>query len=220
MIMSKKIEQYKELLQVLPRTNIKNSREYKKKALVMKQEIQEKRDEVIKEIKKRYLEIIINDENKEISILKEYLDNSEKKLLFLNQYNDPYEKTGLNEILYDLRKFYQNDLSKVNNDIKLILEKFGVVSINFTEKDFNYGKDVEMYMKEFLATEDKDSDKLHEVFDKIYWKCPDLFEYINICFRHLYSKNKKAFEKYCESQVKGINLNEEEDHYKNRYSNY
>ena len=40
MIMSKKIEQYKELLQVLPRTNVKNSREYKKKALVMKQEMQ------------------------------------------------------------------------------------------------------------------------------------------------------------------------------------
>ena len=54
MIVSKKIEQYKELLQVLPRTNVKNSREYKKRALVMKQEMQEKRDLVLKEIKKRF----------------------------------------------------------------------------------------------------------------------------------------------------------------------
>ena len=53
MIMSKKIEQYKELLSVLPRTNIKNSREYRKKALVMKQEIQEQRDKVVKEIVKK-----------------------------------------------------------------------------------------------------------------------------------------------------------------------
>ena len=220
MKMSKKIEQYKELLQVLPRTNIKNSREYKKKALVMKQEIQEQRDKVVKEIKKRYLGIIVTDENKEISILKEYIDNSEKKLLFLNPYNDPYEKTGLNEILYDLKKFYQNDLSKVNNDIKLVLEKFGLVSVNLTEKDFNYGNEVETYMREFLQVEDKDSDKLHEVFDKLYWKCPDLFEYINVCLRHLYSKNKKHFEEYCSNQVKGLEIDKEEEHYKSIYSDY
>ena len=72
MKMSKKIDKYKELLKVLPRTNIKNSREYKKKALVMKQEIQEKKKKVIKEIKKRYLGIIVSEENKEINILKDY----------------------------------------------------------------------------------------------------------------------------------------------------
>ena len=102
MIMSKKIDQYKELLQVLPRTNVKNSREYKKKALVMKQEMQEKREAVLKEIKKRYLGIVINDENHEIETLKGYLTKSERNLLFLNPYNDSYEKTNLNEILYDL----------------------------------------------------------------------------------------------------------------------
>ena len=220
MIMSKKIEQYKELLQVLPRTNIKNSREYKKKALVMKQEIQEQRDLVIKEIKRRYLGLIISEDNKEISILKDYLDNTYRNLIFLNPYNDSYEKTDLNEILYDLRKFYQNDLSKVNNDIKLALEKFGVVSVNLTEKDFNYGKEVETYMNEFFSIEDKNSEKLHEVFDKLYWQCPDLFEYICICLRHLYSSNKKAFDNYCSNQVKGMSVVEEEDHYKNMYANY
>ena len=211
--MSKKIEQYKELLQVLPRTNIKNSREYKKKALVMKQEMQEQKELVLKEIKKRYLSIII-DENHEIETLKEHLNKSERNLLFLNPYNDSYEKTYLNEVLYDLKKFYKNDLSKVNNDIKVAIDKFNVVSVNLTEKDFRYGKEVETYMNVFFQLEDKNSDSIKEVFDKLYWKCPNLFEYINLCLRHLYSKNKKKFEKYCSDQVKEVDLKNEEDHYK------
>ena len=220
MIMSKKIDQYKELLQVLPRTNVKNSREYKKKALVMKQEMQEKKEAVLKEIKKRYLGIIVTDENHEIETLKEYLTKSERNLLFLNPYNDSYEKTNLNEVLYDLRKFYQNDLTKVNNDIKIALDYFSTVGVNLTEKDFNYGIDVETYMKVFFQYEDKNSDKIHEVFDKLYWKCPNLIEYINICLRHLYTKNKKAFEEYCSNQVKEITLEKEEEHYKYMYADY
>ena len=220
MKMSKKIDQYKELLQVLPRTNIKNSREYKKKALVMKQEIQEKKEKDIKEIKKRYLGIIVSEENQEINILKDYLDSSERNLLYLNKYNTAYEKMNLSEVLYDLRKFYQNDLSKVNNDIKLALEKFNLVSVNLKEKDFNYGEEVETYMKAFFQEEDKNSEKIHEVFDKLYWKCPDLFEYINVCLRHLYSKNKKEFENYCSNQVKGLELNQEEERYKSMYASY
>lgn len=220
MIMSKKIEQYKELLQVLPRTNIKNSREYRKKALVMKQEIQEKKEKVIKEIKKRYLGIIVSDENQEINILKDYLDNSSRNLIYLNKYNEPCEKMSLSEVLYDLRKFYKNDLSKVNNDIKLALEKFSLASINLTEKDFNYGEEVATYMRVFFTENDVNSKNLEEVFDKIYWKCPDLFEYISICFRHLYNVNKKTFEKYCSNQVKGLDIEKEEERYRNMYASY
>lgn len=219
MIVSKKIEQYKELLQVLPRTNVKNSREYKKRALVMKQEMQEKKDLVLKEIKKRYLGITIDD-NPEIETLKEHLNNDERNLTYLDPYNDSYEKINIDEILYDLSKFYKNDLNKVNNDIKVALEMFNLVSVNLTEKDFQYGKEVEEYMKEFFLLKDNNTENINEIFDKLYWKCPDIFEYINICFRYLYSKNKKAFEKYCSDQVKDITLKEVEDHYKLIYSKY
>ncbi len=219
MIMSKKIEQYKELLEVLPRTNVKNSREYKKKALVMKQEMQEQREKALKEIKKRYLGIIVEG-NSEIELLNDYLNKSEKKLVFLNQYNDSYEKTGLNEVLNDLRKFYKNDLFQVNNDIRISLEIFNTALVTLTEKDFNYGKEVETYMTEFFKLNNKNLEKLQETFDNLYWKCPNLFEYINICLRHLYSKNKKAFEKYCSNQIKGTDLSKEEEHYKYIYSKY
>jgi hypothetical protein len=217
--MSKKIEQYKELLQVLPRTNVKNSREYKKKALIMKQEMQEQREKALKEIKKRYLGIVVDGSN-EIDILKEYLNKSEEKLSFLNQYNDSYEKIGLNEVLYDLRKFYKNDLFQVNNDIRISIEIFNTALVTLTEKDFKYGKEVETYMREFYKLDNKNLEKLQETFDHLYWKCPNLFEYINICLRHLYTKNKKAFEKYCSNQIKGTDLSKEEEHYKYIYSKY
>lgn len=218
--MSKKIDQYKELLEVLPRTNVKNSRDYRKKALVMKQEIQNDRDAVLREIKKRYSKIVIEKDDNDIDKLKDQLVDVERNIQFLNIYNDSYEKTGLSEILYDLSKFYENDLLKVNNDIQMALDEFKTVGVELTAEDFTYGNEVESYMKEFFKEKDIDSPKIHEAFDKLYWKSPNLFEYINLCLRHLYTDNQKSFETYCSNQVKELELEKEEERYKNIYSNY
>ena len=204
--MNKRIDHYKELLQILPRNNVKNSREYMKKAVLMKEAVEAYKKELVNSIKKRYTSIVITAENEELKSLGNYLEDIKSKLYLLGK-NDSYEKSSLDETLYNLKKFYNDDLVNVNKNIDTALTKFMVVGVNLTEKDFNYGTEVEEYMKVFFQEKNPESNNLKETFDKIYWKCPNLIEKIYLNFRYLFFKNKKIFEKYYDKKIKEANLN-------------
>ena len=60
--MNKTIEHYKELLNLLPRNNVKNSRIYMKKAKIMRQTAIEFKRELVQDIKKRYTSVVITKE--------------------------------------------------------------------------------------------------------------------------------------------------------------
>jgi len=220
---NKRIEHYKELLQVLPRNNVKNSREYMKKALIMKKAAVEYKKLLLDEIKRRYYEIIVTGNNEEIKVLEGHLEDMKKNLYLLNPYNDSYEKSGLNKSLYELKKFYNNDLTKVNQDIRIILEEFRTAGITLTAEDFNYGEEVKEYMRMFFIENNPDSTNLKTLFDKLYWKCPDLIQHIYLNFRYLYSSNKKILDKYYEKKLSELNISSKEkyiEEYKNCLRNY
>ena len=221
--MNKTIEHYKELLNLLPRNNVKNSRIYMKKAKIMRQTAIEFKRELVQDIKKRYTSVVITKENEEIDKLKTSLGDIKSNLYLLNKYNDSYEKSSLDEVLYDLKKYYNNDLIKVNNDIKKCLEIFREAGINLTYKDFNYGLEVNAYMDIFFKENNPESSLLKEEFDKLYWKCPDLINYINLNFRGLYFANKKKFESFYDNKLKELNITNKDEYlsnYKNKLSNY
>ncbi len=188
--MNKRLEHYKELLQVLPRNNVKNAKAYLDKANLMRDAAIEYKKELLNNIKKRYKHIIITGDNEEVKSLESYLEGMKNNLYLLNTYNDSFEKSGLNEVLYDLRKFYKNDLTEVNNDILQALQKFQMVGITLSSKDFNYGEEVTEYMRMFFIESNPDSNNLKATFDKLYWKSPNLIENIYGNFRHLYFDNK------------------------------
>ena len=71
--MNKRIENYKELLEVLPRNNIKNAKAYVKKALLMKQAALEYKKELLNVIHNRYYSLLIKDENEDITLEKAFL---------------------------------------------------------------------------------------------------------------------------------------------------
>ena len=206
--MNKRLEHYKELLQILPRNNIKNSKSYKEKATIMQEIAEEYKTVILKEIKKRYKDLVVTKENEQIKIIEKHLEDIRSKLYLLDD-NDSYEKSGLDVSLYDLRKFYENDLVEVNEDIEIVLKQFNLVGIAPTKEDFNYGSEVQEYMTLFLKENDPNSSKLKEEFDKLYWKCPNLIENIYLNFRHLYFKNKKLFDKYYEEKRKDFKYDEE-----------
>lgn len=207
-MMNKRIEHYQELLNVLPRNNIKNKKEYLKKAIFMKKVAQEYKNQLLKDIQKRYSKIVVKRDTSEIENLNNYLEDVRKNLYLLNKYNDSYEKSNLNEVLYDIKKYYKSDLEKVNQDIDNALRKFSLVGISLKESDFNYGKEVRDYMKIFLQNSDNNV-VLKEEFDRLYWKNPDIIDNINLNFRYLYFKNKKKFEKYYDTRLKELNIKDE-----------
>lgn len=221
--MNKRLDHYKELLQVLPRNNVKNSKSYLEKATIMQNAAIEYKKELIKEISKRYKNIIITDENEEVKSLENYLEGMKNNLYLLNEYNDSFEKSGLNEVLYDLRKFYKNDLTKVNNDILSALQKFQMVGITLSSRDFNYGEEVSEYMRMFFIESNPESNNLKATFDKLYWKSPNLIENIYVNFRHLYFDNRKTFEKFYENKLAELNVTNVEKflmEYENSYRKY
>lgn len=203
--MNKRIENYKELLEVLPRNNIKNAKAYVKKALLMKQAALEYKKELLKVIHNRYYSLLIKDENEQIKIKESYLKDIKDKLYLLND-NDSYEKSSLDKMLYDLKKFYKDDLVKANQNIEKTLNKFEVVGVKLESKDFNYKEEVNEYMTLFIKEKNVDSVNLKELFDKLYWKCPNILENIYLNFRHLYFKNQKTFDKYYNNKLKEANL--------------
>lgn len=217
--MNKRLEQYKELLQVLPRNNVKNSRVYLKKATLMKQAATIYKDELLKDIKRRYQSIVIEQDNEEIKLLENYLEDMKKNLYLLSDFNDSYEKSNLNVTLYDLKKFYKNDLTKVNQDIQVSIEKFLLVGVKLGPSDFTYGEEVEEYMKLFFQEENPDSENLKASFDKLYWKSPELIEHIYLNFRYLYFSYKKKFEKYYANKLKDVQITDK-DKYLKEYQNY
>ncbi len=221
--MNKTLEHYKELLQVLPRNNVKNSRVYMKKALLMKQTAVEFKRELLNDIKKRYKNIVITKDNEEVFMLEKHLEDIKSNLYLLNDNNDSYEKSKLNEVLYDLKNYYDNDLIKVNNDIKKSLDIFKEVGIVLTANDFDYGLETKSYMEVFFKDSNPESSLLKEEFDKLYWKCPDLINYICLNFKHLYFSNIKKFESYYTNRLKELKITNKEEYlnnYKSELSKY
>ncbi len=221
--MNKKIDSFKELLNVLPRNNVKNSRVYFQKATLMKEEAERFRKSLLREINTRYKELVLYNDNEDLKVLKNYLEDIKNKLYLLNDYNDSYEKSGLDVSLYKLKKFYKNDLLKVNQNIKTIVDKFSLVGVGLTSDEFTYGKEVNEYMRTFLSTSDINSTELKNSFDKLYWKESDIIEYIYLNFRYLYFKYKANFDKYYANKLVEYSITDKKkylDDYQNSLWNY
>jgi len=207
--MKNKIDQYKELLSVLPRNNIKNSRMFVRRAEEIKNEIRLYKNSIVTEIKRRYDKYLAVPMNDSINNLENNINDIKSNLYLLNDINTSYEKSGLDKILYDLGKFYNTDLEKVNEDILLTIDKFKLVGVILKKEDFDYGNYVSKYMSVFFDQIDNlKSSVLKETFDEIYWKCPDIIHYIKVNFRHLYFKNIKVFDKYYENRLNDLNIND------------
>lgn len=206
--LKQKITVQKEVLEALPRNNKKNEKIYINKVVDLLNETKNNKEIVISEIKKRkkryeslQLEPRINELNKKINLLK-------VKLSIVNPYSSSYEKSGLDKILYELNHFYENDLNKINKDIKKAINIFNTIGINLNEQDFKYSYYCNKYMEKFLNNEEN----LKENFEKIYWNCPEIIVHITLNFKCLYYKNQKKFDIFYQNeQEKYKNVKEEYD---------
>ena len=194
--LNKGIEVSKNLLETLPKNNIKNKEKYKQALIETKNKYDEYINILLKEINKRKNKYsnVIKDESIEIQKLE--LDKIKEKLYLLNNYNSAYEKFGFDKILYEIDHFYKEDLNQANLNIFECIKLFNNVGIKLSEKDFNYSKHSKEYIKVLL----EDEEKINECFEQIYWQCPDLFKHIELNFKNLYYKNQIIFEKYIQKE--------------------
>lgn len=195
------VETAKEVLSSMPINNAKNLALYLNKVKELKDEYSTYRDEVFKEIKKRSGKYLSYKPSDRLELVrKELLDY--KDIGLFNPINTPFEKMGFDTLLYSLTHYYKNDLTSVNNDIKEALEKFELVGVTLTEKDFVYSNYARKYIKELLR--DDSNDRMKDVFEDLHWKCPDVISHIETSFRILFDKHIKSFENYLNERKKEI----------------
>ena len=199
--MKEKLEQqyadFKNVLDVLP-TNNKFNR-------------QKKLDYILEETKKNseLIENIKQEINRRLSVFENLqvnpnIDELEKKLEQCsiinewNQYNTPYEKMHLDYYLYQLHRYYKEDLTSVNTCINKIIESFNKVGITLTKEDFDFNNYISEYIDKILKKESPEI--LKTSFEETYWKFPEIIKTIEINFKSIYLRNEKKIIKYYEDR--------------------
>ena len=207
----------KEVLSILPKNNKKNLTVYKEKCAEIKNTYVNYETKIISEIKRRYLKLKTVEQDPKIAKLTSKLASIEK-INVINSNITSFEKMGLEELLYVLRRFYKNNLQSVDESIMECLKKFREVGINLTAEDFNYSFYAKEYIGALLSAEAAGNIKSNETkdtFEKIYWKCPDIILHIELNFRSLYLKYEKEIDKYFINRereiLKGLYFNNQKE---------
>jgi len=195
--LNKHYDEFKEVLDILP-TNVKTN--IKKKLDYIEEEI--KSDDERFRIVKNEIESRVNKlDSLVISNNIEILRTALEKCNIVNEwnnYNTSYEKMHLDYYLYQLHRYYKDDLVTVNACIKRIVDSFKKVEINIVKEDFDFNSSASIYMDKILnnATDEE----LKNCFEEIYWKDSDLIKTIEINFKSIYLKYEKKIDKYYENR--------------------
>ena len=201
-----------EVLNALPRNNKKNEKIYITKLMEVLDKYKEIKKITESEIIKRKNRYESLEKNTKIDALTTKINSIKQLLPLINPYGSSYEKSNLDKVLYELGHFYENDLEKVNENIKKTIQIFETVGVLLDIDDFNYSFYSKKYMTKFLENK---TQELKQYFEELYWKCPDIITHITLNFKYLYYQNKKKFDLYYNTKkFELINLKEE---YENLY---
>ena len=105
---------------------------------------------------------------------------------------------GFDELVYRLSNYYVFNFDSVDKIINEFIDKFELVGIKLTERDFNYTYYVNKYMKVFLNVREnkENNESLNKIFEEIYWVNPDIISHIELNFRKLIRDNGRRFDDY------------------------
>ena len=195
--LEKKFEEFKNIIDILP-TNNKDNRK-KKMDYILNEE--NSSSDIIKnvkdEIELRISKFSLLKENPDIKKVEDEL-NKCNIVNEWNTYNTSYEKMHLDYYLYQLHRYYKEDLKSVNACLKKILESFNKVGIQVFKDDFEFNTMVANYMEKIINN--VNDEELSIYFEEIYWKFPDIIKTIEISFKSIYLKYEKKIDKYYEER--------------------
>ena len=191
--LNSKYAEFKEVLDVLP-VNTKYNRKRKMDYILEEEKKDNDRFAIVKnEIESRLKSLYNLKINDKIAKLNEELE----KCNIVNEWNDyntAYEKMHLDYYLYQLHRYYKEDLESVNVCIKMIVESFNKVNIILTKDDFDFSSNAALYMDKLLNN--ASNDELNKCFEEIYWKDSDIIKIIEVNFKSIYLRNEKKINKY------------------------
>ena len=196
----------KEVIEVLPRKGIKTIRTLKKTLEEMKEEYENTLKNVKNEIKTRYNYINDINLNKEIEKINNEIIEIEK-IVNVCENKSSFQKMGLDRLIYNINGFYKKELNIVNNDIKECIKKFLEVGIKLKSSDFNISEYTQEYMQvllEEIENKNINSQRVQDVFEKLYWKCSDIILHISVNIKTIYEDKENEIDKYYKNKKEEI----------------
>lgn len=181
----------------------------------------ELKDKVYQELERRVIELTPKENNDQYINIEKGIKSYKDIIKYNNKYNTIYEKLDFDKIITDMGDIDIANLSEVNNFIKQILEIFTSANINLTINDFDYS----MYTKEYMnvyfnnINEESFNDKMKNIFDEIYWECPNLITHLKLNIRYIYNKYNKDLELFFNNKNNEVlqNNNTTKEDYINNY---
>lgn len=191
--LEKEYDGLKDVIEILP-IKTKDAKSRKQKLLDEEKEKDKKRISNIKrEIEKR-LQVFNNLHiNPDIENLKK-----EKETCNImnewNEYNTSYEKMHLDYYLYQLHRYYKEDLKSVNECLNRLIETFKRVDITLSKEDFDFNEYAQDYMDKVIMGASKE--ELKVLFESYYWKNPDFIKILEANFKSIYYRYEKQINKF------------------------
>lgn len=195
--LEKKYDDFKNIIDILPVNNKDNRKKKMDRILEEENNTNSMIDVVKQEIKERISKFDSLVENPDIKVVEEEL-NKCNIINEWNTYNTSYEKMHLDYYLYQLHRYYKEDLTSVNTCLKKIIESFNRVGIQIFKEDFEFNTMVANYMEKVINNVNEE--ELAIYFEEIYWKFPDIIKTIEISFKSIYLKYEKKIDKYYEDR--------------------
>lgn len=189
----------KTLLSTMPTKTKINRKKYNQKIDEIIQVYDAYKESVKKYIVTKSKSFNIKVKNDKVEALKKTVNELEQVRFLLNPANTYFEKMGFDTLLFDIKNYSDFNFNSMNEVINRFIQKFEQAGIMLTSNHFDYTCYVKEYMTSFLDIRNMENGNyasLSKTFEKIYWENPELIKHIELNFRKLIKKYRRAFEHY------------------------
>lgn len=147
------------------------------------------------EITRRYSKLMPVDKTSEYE---KDLEEVGKLLFFIKLNSDISDtfKIDLDFIISSIKE--ETSLEELNSCVQRFLDSFKEMGLSLSLDDFKYTMFTEKYMSSFL--ENPDSNHMHDVFDKIFFMCPDIKLQLKMNLIYITQKYTKELASYVSSR--------------------
>lgn len=159
------------------------------------EKFEEYKKQVYKEMKCRFNKYNPINKDKIYKEEKENLDKFKEIIIFNNKLVNSFNKLGLLAIISDIKEDKDISLDDINKSIKEFINSLKIIGVNLTKDDFNYSMFTYNYMVEFFKD---NNSNLKEIFESIYWECPDFLKHLKLNLWSILDKYKKEIDNYTE----------------------
>lgn len=155
----------------------------------------------------------LHSENEDIQLHK--LQSLDNRFVYYNVYADFFSKLGFDQIFSGMSHYDQLDFDVILSYLCQIINTFQLAGISLSSKDFSYSNYVREFMCSFFVHYKNDDfqDKMKDIFDHIYWNCPNLIIHLKINIYIICFKYQKKLNLYCTKKFDEFSKEYQNDSY-------